>query len=41
MGGKSRTRWQDIPAPPVPKLVQEEPEDETGAEEDKQSREAG
>jgi very-short-patch-repair endonuclease len=35
-----RTRWQDIPAPPEAKAVQEEPEDETGAEEDEESREA-
>jgi hypothetical protein len=35
-----RTRWQEIPTPPEPKLVQEEPEDDTGAEEDEESREA-
>jgi hypothetical protein len=35
-----RTRWQDIPAPPEAKVVQMDPEDESGAEEDEESREA-
>ncbi len=35
-----RTRWQDIPAPPEARAVQTEPEDETGEEEDEESREA-
>ncbi len=35
-----RSRWQDIPAPPGAAQEPTEPEDETGAEEDEESREA-
>ena len=35
-----RTRWQDIPAPPVAKVVHADTEDEAGEEEDEESREA-
>jgi very-short-patch-repair endonuclease len=35
-----RTRWQDIPAPPVAKGVQADADDDAGDEEDEESREA-